>query len=597
MKTVFRLTAAACAAAALVASVQVTQSAQDGPELVERSYNLRGLTLFGLESEPRTGAIRDVLAPDRNVISGIPDHEYDEWNLRDSGAEALAWETPDCVVRRIEEFTNIDSEHCETVGYGSNSVRVSATPELHRRFEWAMKAIREVADARVNVAVHRLAADTELETALSASSVSKLAKGARLVGTSRGGLADPLVIQKIETRQYIADYDVNMAAGAFSYAPVLRTLATGHEVVCGVVSLPDGTLWVQGWLATSSCSEIRKTSTSGGEVELPNRRYTWTPVSAVIENGGAVVIDAGQGERLMLSARCDRTIKDQTLKLEDGTELMLLNMTGKLRSHGLMSDWLMTPNTTQSFNDGAAPQIFVSDPEDGPYNDAAIFTASGWPVEELPVHVVGPLLGVVIPAATGDEALQSAIKHALAWLADRDTSDRISLRVRTFEVADDAALPAGVLLGRPGAADIAELGTLSKGGMDRLVALRQQHLLDLIDVRYANHVHNYSVSTATGISAEDPEVAALVTGAQIRLAVNPVGEGVVNVNTRVGITAGDDRFEEIKTASGWAIERKRIATTQAHFNDDMKVGDITATVCPSAGPTGRLVVIVVDRVK
>ncbi len=596
MKTVFRLTAAACAAAALLASVQVTQSAQDGPELVERSYNLRGLTLYGLESEPRTGAIRDVLAPDRNTGWGA-EHEYHEWNLRDSGAEAMAWEEYDELANKMNEFLNVEGEPFEIARGGHNSISISTTPEMHRRLAWAMKAIRDIADAQVNVTVHRLPAEASVEAALPAATVPGLAKGSRLVGTSRGGLADPLVIQKIETRQYIADYDVNMATGAFSYAPVLRTLATGHEVVCGVVSLPDGNLWVQGWHAAASCNEIRKTNTSGGDVELPNLRYTWTPVSAVIDNGGAVVIDAGQGERLMLSARCDRTIKDQTLKLEDGTELMLLNMTGKLRSHGLNTNWLMTPNMNQSFNDGTAPQIFVSDPEDGPYNDAAMHAYERWVADTIPVHVVGPLLGVVMPDAKDDEEMQTAVRRTKALLADRDTSDRISLRVRTFEVADDAALPAGVLLGRPAAADIAELGTLSKGGMDRLVALRQQHLLDLIDVRYANHVHNYSVSTATGISAEDPEVAALVTGAQIRLAVNPVGEGVVNVNTRVGITAGDDRFEEIKTASGWAIERKRIATTQAHFNDDMKVGDITATVCPSAGPTGRLVVIVVDRVK
>lgn len=596
MKTVFRFTAAACAAAALLASVQVTQSAQDGPELVERTYNLRGLTLYGLESEPRTGAIRDVLAPDRNA--GInPDHEYNEWNLRDSGAEAMAWEYAGYLIEKLSAFVNTEGDSYNIVTYGETSIRISTTPEMHRRLAWAMSAIREVADARVSVTVHRLPAQTEVDTALPAATVPGLAKGSRLVGTSRGGLADPLVIQKIETRQYIADYDVNMAAGAFSYAPTLRTLATGHEVVCGVVSLPDGTLWVQGWHAAASCSEIRKVSTSGGEVELPNLRYSWTPVSAVIENGGAVVIDAGAGERLMLSARCDRTIKDQTLKLEDGTELMLLNMTGKLRSHGLNADWLMTPNMNQSFNDGTAPQIFVSDPEDGPYNDAAIYACDRWNADEIPAYVVGPLMGVVMPNANGDEALETAVRRARTAMAERDTGDRISLRVRTFEVADDAALPAGVLVGRPGAADIAELGTLSKGGMDRKVALRQQHLLDLIDVRYANHVHNYSVSTATGISAEDPEVAALVTGAQIRLAVNPVGDGVVNVNTRVGITAGDDQFEQIKTASGWAIERKRIATTQAHFNDDMKVGDLTATVCPSAGPTGRLVVIVVERLK
>ncbi|HMR11641.1 MAG TPA: hypothetical protein PKA88_37930, partial [Polyangiaceae bacterium] len=187
--------------------MQVTQSAQDGPELVERTYNLRGLTQYGLESEPRTGAIRDVLAPDRNSGIGF-EHEYNEWNLRDSGAEAMAWEYASYLIETLSAFVNTEGDSYNIVTYGETSIRISTTPEMHRRLAWAMSALREVADARVSVTVHRLPAQTEVDTALPAATVPGLAKGSRLVGTSRGGLADPLVIQKIETRQYIADYDV-----------------------------------------------------------------------------------------------------------------------------------------------------------------------------------------------------------------------------------------------------------------------------------------------------------------------------------------------------------------------------------------------------
>lgn len=601
MNKVFRFTAAACVAAALLWSAQARPTAQDNPdtdepEYIERSYDTRGMTWVDALIAPRTGAIRDVLAPDRLLIEDTG-HANTEWHLRDSGAEAMVWDQPYEAMEDILSFVDHDLGEAELIDVEGRQVRVRATKAGHERLAWAMKALRDVADARVAVTVQRLVADSAVTARVAANELAAAQRNSRLVGTMTGGLCDPLVLQRIDRRQCIVDYDCTVAEDTVAYTPVVREVATGSEIVVGVISLPDGTLWVQGWHAQMVWLGARKLMTSGGEVELPELAYSWTPVSGVIANGGGLVIDAGEGNRFLVSASCDRVIRDHALKLEDGSELRLLNMTGILRSTALSTRWLMEPRTTEVFGDASWPQVFMDGPEDGPYNDAAIHVSENWNIGEVRIRTVGPLLGVHMPAAGQDEWTDSQRKRAEQLLAMRDTTDRCVLRVSTFEVADDAALPAGVLQGRPSATDMQELTALAgKAGLSRELLMRHGHLLDLLALQLSNHVRSYEANSAKGVSALDPVIATIVTGTQLRLSANPVAEGVLNVSLRAGVTTGDAGFEQVKGAGGWHVERKTCAVTQAHFNQDLKVGEKCATVCPGPGPTGRLVVIVIERI-
>lgn len=601
MNKVFRYTAAACVAATLLWSVQARPTAQDNPdndepEYIERSYDTRGMSWADAQIAPRTGAIRDVLAPDRLLIEDSG-HADNEWHMRDSGAEAMVWEDPYEAMLYALAFVDGDNRNYKFVGVEGHQVRVSAPEKLHDRLAWAMKALRDVADARVSVTVRRLAGDSTAPARVAANELVPAQKDSRLVGTMTGGLCDPLVLQRIDRRQCIVDFECTVAEDTVAYTPVVREVATGSEIVVGVISLPDGTLWVQGWHAQMEWQGARKLMTSGGEVELPELAYSWTPVSGVIANGGGLVIDSGEGNRFLVSASCDRVIRDHALKLEDGSELRLLNMTGILRSTALSTRWLMEPRTTEVFGEASWPQVFMDGPEDGPYNDSAIYVAENWRIDEVEVHVVGPLLGVQLPATGEDELTDAQRQAAEKLLTNRETTDRCVLRVSTFEVADDAALPAGVLQGRPSATDMQELTALAgKAGLSRELLLRHGHLLDLLELQFSNHVRSYDANSAKGVSALDPVIATIVTGTQLRLSANPVAEGVLNVSLRAGVTTGDAGFEQVNGAGGWKVERKRCAVTQAHFNQDLKVGEKCATVCPGPGPTGRLVVIVVERI-
>jgi len=167
-------------------------------------------------------------------------------------------------------------------------------------------------------------------------------------------------------------------------------------------------------------------------------------------------------------------------------------------------------------------------------------------------------------------------------------------------VKDDAALPAGVLNGRPSAADVAEVKTLAGGKalFDRLSMnlLRQQ--VDHFEVKLATHLRDYDSHSATGVTALDPQVGTLVLGEQIRWQARAGQDGRLRIEVRSGITVGGEQFEEVAVGNdGLTVERSRSALTQARLADELAAGERMACVSPGAGADGQLVVIVVERLK
>ena len=96
MTLVFRAATVALAVAGTLLCASIQPSAQDADsdaqaQSVSKDYNVRPLVQRELWNAPRTGAIGDVLAPDRLFFSD-EGHADDEWSLRDSGEEARCWD-------------------------------------------------------------------------------------------------------------------------------------------------------------------------------------------------------------------------------------------------------------------------------------------------------------------------------------------------------------------------------------------------------------------------------------------------------------------------------------------------------------------------
>ncbi|MBX3461460.1 MAG: hypothetical protein KF696_16055 [Planctomycetes bacterium] len=595
MKPVFRLAAAACVSAALLNLCFVSPRAEsDEPALVTREYSARGLSTYEILPGTRTNSIRDVLAPDRALTATGDERPWDAWWMRDSGDEARCWEGLDTALEEIAEFVGIEDSVNVNV-LSQSRFRMTGTEEAHKRMQWALQAMNDVSAARVNLAVYRVEGSFD-SPIVPAAEVAARTRGARLVGTLAGGLGDPLVLQRTQHTSYVADIDMQLATEAAIAEPQLSTLNTGTEVVAGVLSLPDGSLWVQGWHAEMALNQLRKRTSSVGELELPDTSYRYAPVSAEIENGGGVLLDCGDGNRLLLVARCDRTVRDHEYTDADGTVYRLLNVAAALRGHGLADAWVMSPNSEQWLGDGRLPQVFFEPPVDGPYNDAAIMLCESINPDTLHMAVVGPYLGVrlrVLDADIDGDAPQQ--QHELAMInLHRAPHAGVAVRVSTFQLKDSTELPAGLLLGRPSGADVAQLG---KPTSVRLMASRTGQAIDQIDLRMIAMLRDYSSVTATGVASSDPTVGTLALGSQLRWVATHADDGKLQIEMRAGVTVGPTEVERVDPKDPHSIERSKTSLTQIRVVDELAVGERMAAISPAAGLDGELVVIVLERLK
>ncbi|MCB9893123.1 MAG: hypothetical protein H6839_01585 [Planctomycetes bacterium] len=608
MKSVFRAATAALTVAGTLLIASLQPAAQDAelqapPQQVTQSYNVRSLVQRELWHAPRTGAIGDVLAPDRLFFTG-DGHAEDEWSLRDSGEEARCWDNSDDLGREILGLIENANEDVESDLYSEpGTFDVRANADIQKQVAWYLDALHDVAKARVSMVVYRLDDDVPLTTpSINASEVAGWTKGGRYVANFRGGLAEPFVVQQTQHRSYVADYDINLATEAAVESPNVRDLNTGEEFVLGAVSLSDGRLWLQGWHASMKLNQMRSLGTSAGDVELPDVSYSFAPVSAVIENGGAAIIDAGKAGRFLVKAECDRVIPNREMKLNNGTTLRLINCVGGMRGQNLGGFWLMRATAGTLAEDTMFPQVMLEDVVDGPYRDSALMYEDELDNEWFRARCFGPYLAVVLDSGEGLESDELAERDSLLKRLDAipPAPETVGVRITAFEVSDDAALPAGVLNGRPATADVAELRALAggKAAFDQVSSnmLRQQ--VDNLQVRLATHLRGYDSQSATGVTALDPQVGTLVLGEQIRWQARADEEGRLHIEVRSGITVGSTDFDKVEFGNnGLIIERSRSALAQARLADDLLVGERMASLTPAVGADGKLVVIVVERLK
>lgn len=609
MKPIFRFGAAALTASVLLSGSLNSQEAPEEaepppPVLVE--YDMHGLTQAGLETARVPGAVGDLLAPDRTFGPQL-DRELYQWSLRESGREACCWDNADEVMEHLASFCSFDdSWEIRNLDAGTNRSALLAPAEMHQRVRWALAALKNIASVKINLRVHKLAAAAGVDQPnLGKSQVAELTRNARLVGMANTGLGDPVVLQQTGSTSFVADYEANAATGAGGHSPITGTLVTGDEFVAGAIVLADGRVWVQGWHAASTLQSMRKQTTVAGDVELPTSTYTYTPVSAVIENGGATLIDAGASGRFMVTVTASGPVASAVMDCGQGRDLRLLNVTGALRGHALGARWMMTPNTQEAMHDSVLRQIMIEEYVDGPYNDAAMFMADR--AQEFnanrEVSVMGPLLAVKSWALEDDaETLAERARMDASIAASCRVHDSVALRVRAVRVPAASALNAGLLGGSPTEADIVELSAMAGrvNVTDRLLCAGMDQNMDVLDTRIASHVHGYNTSTATEIVVHDPEVRSLLLGSQLRWVAREAVDGAVALEVRAGVTVGPEGFEPMQvTLAGKSFfaERSRSNLVQARFNGELKPGQSMSHIVPASGTQDELLVFVVSRLK
>jgi len=612
MKPIFRFGAAALTALLLLSGSLASQEQPDDPgdqqtQPVLVEYNIQGLTQSGMTRARVPGAIGDLLAPDRTFGTAV-DRELDQWSLRESGREACCWDEPDELMETIASFCAFgDDWETRSADNSSNRCGLVASPEMHKRVKWAFDALQRLNNIKVNVRVHKLAAGAAVDqTVIATKQAAALAANARLVGMANTGLGDPIVLQQTGATTFLSDYEATTATGAAAHMPISGTLITGDEFVAGAIVMADGRVWVQGWHAARNLVSLRKMQTVAGEIELPTSGYRYTPMSAVIENGGAALIDTGASGRFMVSVLASGNVPDLRLDCGDAGELALLNVTGALNGYAMGSRWLMTPNTVASMDDAEFHQVIFEEYVDGPYNDAAITVyerlAENGGAREL--SVIGPLLGMrsfpLDPEDPDTAAERKRQDNALATMCQ--VREAVSLRMRTIRVPANSKLAAGLLNGEPSNVDIAELESLADrvSVADRLVCAGLEQNMDLLDTRISAHLHGYSVNSATEVAIHDPEVRSLLLGSQIRWVTREGVDGAVLLEMRAGVTVGSEKFEPIEvTLAGkkFEIERSRSNLVQARFSGELKVGGSISHIVPASGTQDELLVFVVSRIR
>lgn len=608
MKPVFRVTAAALTALTLMASAINSQEAapQEDPPLVTKTYDMHGLTQDEFARARVPGAIIDILSPER-LFRNLVEPEGDQWSLRRSGREACCWGTAYDAMASLTEFCGWGESWEVQLDHSiSPNIKLVATETMHKRVAWALQQLRNIAQVRVNLRVHRLKDGTVVEgSAFDRGRAATLAANARLVGAVTTGLGDPVVLQQTDTTTYVADYDSALSAEASMHVPVTGTLVTGQELVVGAIVMADGRVWVQGWHAERKLEEMRKVKTCAGDVELPRVGYRYTPMSTVMENGGAALLDAGPAGRFVVSVTASGSVADSRLDLGHGRELRLLNAVGALRGSDMGARWLMTPNSQTFLDDAELQQIMFDEYVDGPYNDAAILLADrAQGCDGVEVKAVGPLLGVFVDSPEDvDAETLAARKQYLQQLADATApSTNLSLRLRVIRVPANAALPSGLLEGRPSTVDLAELDGIGgrKTTADRLSSFGLEQNMDLLDVGICSHVQGYDVSTATGVAIHDPRIAALLLGTQLRWVARDSGNGAITLEMRAGLTVGPEQFEPAEVMLGktaYTMERSRSNLVQARFSGALKPGENMSYIVPANAKEEELVVFVVTRIK
>jgi hypothetical protein len=527
----------------------------------------------------------------RPELGFADDDSYESWVLGHRGEGAM-FECRDMLMDVLETFLIHAFPHADLSGLshepGGRSVRVAATAEQHMAVRWFVDSLRHVADATVNFEVFR-APDAPARATLSASETAGAVADGTIVATVTGTLGDTLSIDHTTTRRYVAGFDASVASGASAITPEIDVLRTGESFKLGALMQADGRLTVTGWHTQQRLQSLEPVETTAGRLELPHLDYSFMPVGAVVENGGAIVFDLGERGRYAVRVTSDRVISHRSMRIGSG-EFHLFNPVGVMNPASVTGQWLFDADEYCGGPIECWPQDY----------EVSAYVVAAWRAEEfvqdyvhdfttgdISVSSLGPWMGVMCEKP--DDVLTAAITRFL------EPRDSVEIKLTAVTVGKGGAIPAGVMNGRPSAEDVAALQGDVRFARASGAIFGQA--LDALDVSHQALIGTYNSVTAAEVAVVVPEVGLLHSGCQMRWHATYLSEGRAKVAVRLAMSTGPNQLEWVETAGGMQVSRAERSTVDARLSAHLSVGDFASSVVPSAEGVDEVVVIIVQRTR
>lgn len=568
--------------ASVMAALCVASLAQETPPIEEPpppALNSKTYDFTGLVDDNKIAKLPDRLAPD----CVFPDLEQpgDElsWSVRNYRGGARCFNNADEAMQAVLMFcTTGEPGNTHGDATGGQSITLTCDDELHRRVAWTLEALKAASAIRVKLRAYSLPPGTSAACA-NAAEADKLAQGGMLLGAVSGQLGETLLVQQLKPWEFIQGYEV-LPEGKCSV--VRASLDAGRELVAGALLLPDGRVWLQGWCSRLEITETREVRSSCGKIECPRVKYSHAPLSALIENNGAALIDEGAHGRTLLVCSVEGTLPNRALDCGTRTTLGLVNVTSTLQGALPGLPWLVGANR------GATKLGRSADPAEAWAQPCVLHAATNAMANQLAyesqvlgaIVALGPYLGVRITEAGGDsesspEEFEATRKQLSETLKAINAGRKpIELRAQAWRVKK---VPAAIAQGNATPKDLQELGAAA---FERILQGLPGQVLGLADLELA------ALITGDGPA---PELGVAAWGAQLQWLARESAGGTA-IELRLGLVDGERKLKSVEESGMVKFERATRAPVQAELNGTLAANSVLCSVVPDG--EGYLVVAV-----
>jgi hypothetical protein len=530
----------------------------------------------------------------------IDDSEWLKWDYVRCEGPGLITEERE-VLGLVEGLSNEGELESAKISYGrATQLVVSATEPLHARLGEALSYLRLLMESRVQIQIRRLDALPERLVQPKGSVIGKLI-ASREVANGEFALVSNVTRSSII---WTGQAETN------GYVPQVADYYWGEQWGVSALIMPDGRIRMQAWHGAIADEGLREFATRAAKLQLPTALWNVTPAGAVVPNGGGLVLDTAVGAYLV-TATTDAEIPNK--RLDDG-KTSFWNPAGAIQAGRFTGAWLL--RATGELSREMDPPIFLPQGAERRELFQIIYPAlpgggSAGVLNELTeqftgnascIHPVmcGPLFGLYqkeVPENWDDESVQAARKVLRPLMEEISMGPKHhELRVRMLQVPRNAQLPAGVVGGKPGAADLAALAALPgvASVFDRRVSLASRQEADLVALKMENYMAGFD-SWSVGGNDENIKyntiVATHCTGVQARV--------VVDENGHVHAVAGwrhnsrMQTFKPVGDLAGETIERPEWKDVTLQVADAVPDGAALSTVQPV--DDNSLVILIVER--
>ncbi|MEM9379358.1 MAG: hypothetical protein AAGB93_05350 [Planctomycetota bacterium] len=529
-------------AALLIPHVAVANPQErDPPEPIRRWYDVRDV-LSASRWDPEN------LVDMRPHLSSAWIHLIHEHRLltHDGGATLELSDLLECV--RGALWANPEAEVDEIEGHAGRVVLV-ANETAHAVAARTIEVLREATAEAITVDVYRLDDDRIPRTTgshLGAEEASRFVASApgSLVARERVRFGAPATIADAEWTTVLYDYDSEVAQFVSSYDPIVTVVPSGIEIAVQVDRAADGRqfvvrTWGRDGAIDGKPRRLELESMGNAPIELPRVQTSLWTASAILEPGGALVVDHDGGGRsaLMVRVAADGKVPAENENVLPLGELGLTHMRLGLPDLGVAepSGGLPVKEVTSPFEEPpwgyeVPPSIFVLD-------------ALKRVLDEGSASVLGAR-ALVFGPSPGQDEIRAGIDAA-----------RKELRIGTIEVDvryDLVPLTelAGVLDGGP-AAFAAAAGERLLGSV-----VENDSLLLVGGVEWA-YLHDYDIQVAQSAIVGDPIIHGVFEGIALWCAPFRTPEGRVSSWFDVRAQRSDEMLRGLATSITVLDEEER----------------------------------------